>query len=304
MTDTSALAALTGAGTGLGLLLLAAGLRGTTLPPTPGRRFLLHRRWGQQLTWRLAAGALGGVLVGAVTGWPVAGLLAAAAALTAPALASGGRQAAGLARIEAVAGWAEMLRDTMAGAAGLEQAITATAPVAPPPIRGPVAALAGELEGGRPLAPALRRFADRVADPTCDLVVAALLLAAEHQTRRLTDLLGTLAVSAREQAGMRLRTEASRARTRTSVRVIVSSTTGLAVGLAVLNRGYLTPYDSPAGQLVLLAVGLMFAAAFSWLARMTRPIQPARLLAISREFAPVGAGRTGDWAGSTVGGRR
>ena len=38
------------------------------------------------------------------------------------------------------------------------------------------------LEGER-LAPALRAFADDVADPTCDLVVAALVLAAEHQAQ-------------------------------------------------------------------------------------------------------------------------
>jgi len=36
-----------------------------------------------------------------------------------------------MARVRAIAGWAEMLRDTLAGAAGLEQAIVATAPVAP-----------------------------------------------------------------------------------------------------------------------------------------------------------------------------
>jgi hypothetical protein len=29
--------------------------------------------------------------------------------------------------------------------------------------------------------PGLRAFADEVVDPTCDLVVAALILAAEHQ---------------------------------------------------------------------------------------------------------------------------
>ncbi len=285
----TALAALAGAGLGLGLLLLAAGLAGSTdLHPRRARGW---RPGGERLTGRLALAAAAGVIVGLVTGWPVAALLAAAAALAAPSLLSGGRsRAADLARIEAVAGWAEMLRDTMAGAAGLEQAITATAPVAPPPIRPAVVALAGELEHGRRLPPALRRFADQVADPTCDLVVAALLLAAEHQTRKLTDLLGTLAAAAREQASLRLRVEASRARSRTSVRVIIGATSALAVGLAVLNRGYLTPYDTATGQLMLLAVGGLFAAAFGWLARMTRPPAPTRLLG-QPEREPAGVGR-------------
>jgi tight adherence protein B len=179
--------------------------------------------------------------------------------------------------VEAVAGWAEMLRDTMAGAAGLEQAIVASAPVAPLPIRGEVATLAGRLERER-LAPALRAFADEVADPTCDLVVATLVLAAEHQASRLGELLGTLAASARDQATMRLRVEAGRARTRTSVRVIVGVTLGLALFLAVLNHGYLAPYSSPLGQFVLLVVGVLFALAFAWLAKITRPVEPARLL--------------------------
>ena len=276
MTPTTALATLAGAGLGLGVLLLVAGLVGTdTLVPRQARAWRLG---GERLTARVAAAVAVAVLVGLLTGWPVAALFAAAAALTAPALLSGGRhRAADLARIEAVAGWAEMLRDTMAGAAGLEQAITATAPVTPLPIRPAVVTLAGELEHGRRLASALRRFADEVADPTCDLVVAALLLAADHQTRKLTDLLGTLAAAARDQASLRLRVEAGRARTRTSVRVIIGATSSLALGLAALNRGYLSPYDSATGQLMLLFVGGLFAAAFVWLARMTppRPGRPA-----------------------------
>ena len=142
----------------------------------------------------LAVGAA--VVVGAATGWPVGALLAALAGWGAPGLLTGAKGGSvAVARIEAIAGWAEMLRDTMAGAAGLEQAIVATATVAPLPIRAEVVTLAVRLEGER-LAPALRAFADEVADPTCDLVVAALILAAEHQAQRLGELLGSLAQAA------------------------------------------------------------------------------------------------------------
>lgn len=272
----SALGALCGAGMGLGLLLAVVGWRGVTLPRPPRRG---PRETGEHLAGRLALGVGAGVAIGGLTGWPVGALLAAGAGFALPGLRAGsGERGADLARTEAIAGWAEMLRDTMAGAAGLEQAITATAVVAPLAIRGPVASLAAELERGAPLAPALRRFAGAVGDPTADLVVAALLLAAEHQTRRLTDLLGTLAGAAREEASLRLRIEAGRARTRTSVRVILAATTSLALGLAVLNGSYLAPYDSALGQLILLVIGALFALAFTWLVRMTRPTPPARLL--------------------------
>ena len=43
---------------------------------------------------------------------------------------------------------------------------------------------------------------------------------------------------------MRLRVEAGRARTRTSVKVIIGVTSALVVGLALFNRGYLAPYDT------------------------------------------------------------
>jgi Flp pilus assembly protein TadB len=219
------------------------------------------------------------VIVGATTGWPVGALWAAAAGWGAPSLLAGTRERTqAVARIEAVAGWAEMLRDTMAGAAGLEQAIVATATVAPLPIRTEVVTLAARLDTER-LTPVLRLFADDVADPTCDLVVAALVLAAEHQAQRLGELLGSLAQAARDQATMRLRVEAGRARTRTSIKVIVGVTGALAFGLAVFNRGYLAPYDAALGQFVLLVVGGLFAASFAWLTRMSRPSAPERFLA-------------------------
>ena len=49
--------------------------------------------------------------------------------------------------------------------------------------------------------------------------------------------------------------------------------------MALLNRGYLAPYDTAVGQLVLLLVGGVFAVAFVWLARMTRPATVERFLA-------------------------
>ena len=271
----TALAALCGAGVGLGLVIIWAGLRGVDLsrPTRASGRPKLERA---NLRIGLAVGAA--VIVGAATGWPVGAVLAALAGWGAPTLLGGTRGAqAAVGRIEAIAGWAEMLRDTMAGAAGLEQAIVATAPVAPLPIRADVAALAVRLEGER-LAPALRAFAEEVADPTCDLVVAALILAAEHQAQRLGELLGSLAQAARDQATMRLRVEAGRARTRTSVRVIVGATGSLVLGLAILNRGYLAPYDTAVGQLVLLLVGAVFTVSFLWLAKMTRPSVTERFL--------------------------
>ena len=196
-------------------------------------------------------------MVGAATRWPVGAVWAGLAGWGVPGLLAGnqGRNEA-VGRIEAIAGWAEILRDTMAGAAGLEQAIVATAPVAPLPIRAEVVILAVRLEGER--LGAAGRGLDRL--------------------RPDGDRRGSLAQAARDQATMRLRVEAGRARTRTSIKVIVGATGGLALGLAVLNRGYLAPYDSALGQFVLLVVGGLFAASFVWLAKMSRPTTTERFL--------------------------
>jgi tight adherence protein B len=224
----------------------------------------------ENVTLRLALGLFAAVVVGAVTRWPMAALMFGTAGFMAPSLIGGGAaRKTQLDRVEAMAAWAEMLRDTMAGAGGLEQSILATAAVAPPAIRPEVVRLAARLERER-LAPSLREFADEINDPAGDLVVAALLLAADKSPKRLGDLLGRLAQSARAEVNMRLRVEASRARTRTSVRVITVFTVLFAVGLLVFNRDYLEPYDKAVGQLVLGLIGLCFAGAFLWLARSFR----------------------------------
>jgi Flp pilus assembly protein TadB len=190
-----------------------------------------------------------------------------------------------VARIEAVATWTEMLRDTLSAAAGLEQAILATAPLAPSAICGEVGELAAGIGNGDRLAPALRGLGERLDDPVGDLVVAALLLAAEQQTRRLADLLGSLADAARGQASMRMRVEAGRARTRTSVRVIVGTTLVFAVAVVLLNRDYMVAYDSATGQIVLLGTGMLFGLGFWWLARIARVAQPDRFLSTTTEPA-------------------
>jgi hypothetical protein len=224
----------------------------------------------ERFTLRLALGLAGAVVIGALTRWPMAALLCGIAGFRAPSLMGGqAARKAQLDRIEAVAAWAEMLRDTMAGSGGLEQSIIATAGVAPLAIRREVLWLAARLERDR-LAPALREFAEEIDDAAGDLVVAALVLAADKSPKRLGDLLGRLAQAARAEVNMRLRVEASRARTRTSVRVITIFTVLFAVGLLVFNRNYLEPYDKAVGQFVLGLIGLCFGGAFVWLARSFR----------------------------------
>ena len=77
---------------------------------------------------------------------------------------------------------------------------------------------------------------------------------------------------------MRMRVDAGRARSRTSVRVIVITTILFAAGLVVFNRDYLSPFDSNFGQLVLLLIGALFATAFAWMTKLSRFREPERFL--------------------------
>jgi tight adherence protein B len=290
-TGITTLAAVLGVGVGIGLLLVIIGIRGLD----PHRRRPVQDRVRRLTTartdrsWRRAGLAVAsGVLIGVVTGWVVGAVLAGIAAWALPrVLGRDPEHARRVTRIEAIATWTEMLRDTLSAAAGLEQAILATAPLAPPAIRGELADTAARIENGDRLASALRRLADKLADPTGDLVIAALVLAAQQQARQLGDLLGSLAHAAREQASMRMRIEAGRARNRTSVRVIVGTTLAFAVAVVLLNSDYVSAYDSTTGQLVLLGIGGLFALGFTWLMRIATVTDPDRFLALT-EDAPTG----------------
>jgi tight adherence protein B len=279
MTAWSALAALLGVGTGLGLWLIVRGWHGNprVQSGTRSRRRinLADRRFLTRLLGSIGAG----LLVGAVTGWVVGAVLAAVGAWALPRVLGPDREnTARIARFEAVASWAEMLRDTLSAAAGLEQAILVTAPLTPDTIRGPVTAAADRLREGHRLAPVLRQLGEELADPTADLVLSALVLAAEQRARDLGELLGTLAGAAREHAALRMSIAASRAQARSEVRITVGVTLTFALGLLLLDRRYLDAYDSAAGQLVLLVVGALFAAGFALTARIARISEPARFL--------------------------
>ena len=258
-----------------GLLLIVTGLPDGA--PSNGRRL---SAFGPALRRRAAVGIAVGLTGGLVTRWPLAMLGCGALAWFAPDLfGSHEARERETRRTEAIASWTEMLRDTIAGAHGLEEAIASTGAVAPEPIRREVTALAARLDR-ESLPDALVAFADDLDHPIGDLVVASLGLSARGAVGDLVDLLGTLAVAARDEAGMRLRVEAARARLRTAVRVISACTMVMAVGLVVLNPSYLEVYDSVLGQLVLAVVIGLWGAGLWWLTQMGRFIAPERFLAI------------------------
>lgn len=265
-----------------GVWIAVAGIRGVAIPDRPPRTINVDGLW-----WRAALVLAAFTVAFAVTNWPAAGVLAGACALVAPMLIGVRAHRDRLTRrSDAVASWTEMLRDTIASHAGLQEAIAVTARVAPAPIRAEVQALAIRAERDT-LSVALRRFAADLEDPVADLVVASLVIAAERQAQRLADLLGQIADAARDQAAMRLRVETGRARTYASSKALVAITFGLAALLLLFAPTFMEPYDSVIGQIVLIGIGALFAGALWALVLLGRPASSPRLLAsVERRSTP------------------
>lgn len=281
------LALLAGAAVGGGLFLFALALYGLRPRPAGPDGRARRMRLLRALSTRSAIAAVTGVVVLVVTGWPVIAAGAVLLVLAWRGLTGGAaEERAAMRRLEGLAAWTESLRDTIAGAVGLEQAIPASLRVASPVLRGPLETLVDRLHTRVPMPEALRRFADDLDDPSADLVIAALILNARLRGPGLRDMLTALAASARAELDMRRRVEADRRSTRRSVRIVVGVSVGTALGLAVFNHDYVRPYDDFLGQLVLTLVIGLYGVGFVWLRRLSRHDMPERFLTGSRTAQP------------------
>ncbi len=283
------LAAAMGALVGFGLWLGVTALRGIRVVPHAHRLVPAAVPADRAAAW-LGLALVAGVVVGVVTGWPVAGLAVGLGTLTGPvALGGTARRRQEAATAQAIATWADMIRDTMAGAAGLEESLIQTAAVAPAPIRPQLETFAARLRH-QPLEVALDGLAGNLDHPSADLIVAALAAAARLEARDLGGLLARLAEAIRGDVRMRNRIEVGRARIRTSARIAVATTAATVVFLYLFARHLLEPYDSITGQGWLAVVTAVFFGAGAMLVRYSRLDVPERFT-LRRTPHREGAGR-------------
>ena len=287
---TGSVAILAGALIGGGLFLLVAYVAGVDMPGGGGGGARLVRITSR----RLVVAAAVGLAVLLLTRWVVLTAAAAVLVLVWPMLFGGSRQErVAAARIEGLATWAESLRDTIAGAVGLEQAIPATVYAASPVIRGDLTLLADRMRVRVPLPVALRQFADDLDDPTADLIICALMMNSRLRGPGLRQLLGNLAGTARAELDMRQRVSASRAGTRRSAQIVVVFSILIILGMAVFNRSFVAPYGSAQGQMVLFVVVALFAVGLMWMRRLAGVTLPRRFLtARGASFQAMGEDRS------------
>lgn len=229
-----------------------------------------------------------GLAVMLVTRLPLAGATAAGLVLLWPRLFGGG--AAGqrqLDKIAALAAWTESLRDTATAAAGLEQAIPATVEAAHPLLRAPVRELAARLDGRVPLPEALAHFADDVDDPAADMVVAALSLNARQRAGGLDRILSSLAASSRAELEMRRKVEHERRALRRQAQRIAFAVTGFIALQAVFARGWVEPYSTPLGQLVLAILAASFLGAYVRMRSLSNTEAEPRFLTVPSDLTEI-----------------
>jgi Flp pilus assembly protein TadB len=281
------LAIASGAAVAAGAVCLAAALAGKRIDPTAApapptrwataRERLLHDRPTRQ---RAAVAACSAVVVFALTGWIVAGLAAAAAAIALPRLVLVRDAQARIERLEALEQWTRRLADTLAASRGLEQALQHSARTCSALIAEPVVSLVRGLSVARmPTEEAIRRFADELADPVGDQIAGALILAAEVRGPGLSAMLTQMAGNVARDVAARREAEAERAKHRTAMRWITLILVGSTAWLTLLQRSYFAIYAHPSGQLVLAVVAGVFGAGLWWMARLGAADPGQRFLA-------------------------
>jgi Flp pilus assembly protein TadB len=281
----TAIVAILGALLGVGVMLVVAGWRGD-IPP---RR--VRPAWSPGML-SVAASLTAGAVMGGVTGWPVAALFAMAAAPLLPRwIRARGHGQVAVERLEGLAAWTEMLRDTLQAAAGIEGAISATARVAPVAVRADVQALAARLhrqQVGDTLGDALRDFAVAINHHMGDRVVNTLIAASERQGGGVTEQLTVLATHTRELLAFYREIDTDRVELRATIRLVVAVTVVFTVVLTAADAGYFAPFGTRTGQLVLLiGPGGLFGLGFGLMALLSRlPDSPRFLRTASRRAAP------------------
>jgi tight adherence protein B len=272
-----------------GLICVLAGLIGTASTPHRTLAGRIRQRWvdlhpgetpHQQRLRRLRylAGPVCGLLVWLLSSWPVAGIGVTVAVLGAPALFGTTKIAQhAIERLDGLEQWTRRLADLRTAGGGLEQTLIASSKTCPAPIRAEVATLAARLSAGWRTPAALHAFADDLAEPAADLVVAVLVLEAQRRGTGVARVLDELAHTVAEEVGLRRKIEADRAKPRTSARVVTAITLG-AVAVGSFNHTYTAPYGTAVGQLVLAAIALAIGMCLWWMRALVLGKPPPRIL--------------------------
>ncbi|MBJ7353940.1 MAG: type II secretion system F family protein [Thermoleophilaceae bacterium] len=249
-----------------GLIALIVGLRPSPVVERPSRTSRV-RKLSRQTRMLLLGGFAAGVVAFLVTGWVLALAIVPVAFVGLPILLSSSSAAQRIERLEAMEEWTRSLSGVLTVGVGLEQALVATLRSTPAAIAPEVTRLVARLRARWVTEDALRAFADELDDATGDLVAANLILGARRRGAGLASVLEGLAESVAADVRARRQVEADRAKPRATARSVTLISVGVLVILAVSGT-YVEPYQSPLGQVILVALLTAYVATLVWMKRM------------------------------------
>ena len=228
----------------------------------------------------LGVGLVCALIICSTTNWWAAGLIVLAASVLIPLMLNERNgQLRDRERLSALASWVESVRDLLAAASGIEEAIVKSADTLPVEslIREPVWQLKATTEA-LGLREGLRRFGEELADPIGDYIAASLLVASERPSGAVHTQLSEASSNARASVALREQVEASRARmwtTASTIMVISVVMVGFVIGT---QRTYADWYATGTGQTIFLVCGAVELFAMWWMARMARPAPGHRVV--------------------------
>jgi Flp pilus assembly protein TadB len=280
----------------LAFLMIAGGivtavffLVGTQKPPRPTSmlRQRLRRFWlGAGRTARqralhqslLITAVIAGAVTWLLTGWPVGGLIVTLAIPGIPWLFSASSaEKRAVARLGALEAWTRRISDYVRNGIGLQAAIVATARAAPPLIDHEVRTLAARLQAGTDPEEALRAFADDLNDYSCDEVVAPLILQLSDAGEGLHKALSDVAQGLAEEISTRATVDGERSTARYTVRFLTGATIAV-IAFGAINSAYAAPYKTVLGQLILVALAVLYVGLMLWVRALSLPEYRPRLL--------------------------
>jgi hypothetical protein len=263
----------------LGSCLVVIGLVVAVTPGSPPTVASTVRTSRSRTALAPITGGVVGIVLLAVSGWLVPSIVVGTGAAWAVSRRSSTDRtsAAEIARLDALAGWIESVRDVLVAGEQPIGAIQATVAACPPVLRPSVRRLATGL-GRQDPDVVFRRFADDLDDPVGDLVATGLSIAIRRGARTVP-VLTALAEQTRQQVDRRRLVDAERAPARREVQALTLIMSGLVLALLVFGRvEYLDAYDEPVGQVVVSCALAGYAALLVRVQRLAAFPRPSRFL--------------------------
>lgn len=236
---------------------------------------------------RVAAAVAAGVTILVVTRWVAVAAAVAGVVIAWPRLfGAAAEQRVVITRLESLAAWVESLRDVIASGRALPEALPAASARPYPGLEQAMADVVSRMSAHEPLERVLRRLADDIDDAVADRAIAALVLNARVQGRRLQTVLTGLAASTRREVDARRQVEAERRRLRRGVQIIMVAVVVMSVAMATSMQGFSAAYSSATGQVVLAVVVALFLGGLMYLRSLSTHTTPQRFLVQTHPKAP------------------